>query len=155
MSPWVFSTKSVPACRLCSIDHQFSVHHPHITSLQNLQQQSRANILLGSSTLTKIWESQQFQGVRDFYHDIIIGGQIHDSHFREDIKYKLEKSQEFSWLRLDSFAFFEVFLKLSSSHWGMEWSQQHCNCLWYQQYSHQWQCKWHHLSTRVRLRFHK
>ena len=78
--PWIFATKPVSECGPCSTEI-FSVRHPHITDLHRLRGQRRANILLGSSTLHNIWRSQQFRGVRDFRHDIIIGGRVHDSHY--------------------------------------------------------------------------
>ena len=78
--PWIFATKPVSECGPCSNDI-FSVRHPHITNLHRLQCQRRPNMLLGSSTLHNIWRCGEFRGVREFCHDIIIGGQVHDSHY--------------------------------------------------------------------------
>ena len=79
---WVFATKQVPECHICS-NHMFEICHPHLTTLgQVTRSRSTANILIGSSTLHNVWKYGQFRNkVTDFYHDIIIGGKIHDSHF--------------------------------------------------------------------------
>jgi len=78
--PWIFATKPVAECPPCS-NKIFSVRHPHITNLSRLRGQKKANILLGSSTLHNVWRCGNFRGVRDFCHDIIIGGRVHDSHY--------------------------------------------------------------------------
>ena len=78
--PWIFATKPVAECLRCSTKI-FSVRHPHITNLSSLRGQRRANILLGSSTLHNVWKSREFRGVKDFHHDIIIGGRVHDTHY--------------------------------------------------------------------------
>lgn len=82
MKPWVFSTKPVAECNICS-NHLFSVCHPHITSLsgvlKNLTDEP-LNILLGSSTLHNIWKCPTFKTRFRTDYDCIIGGQIHDCH---------------------------------------------------------------------------
>jgi len=84
--PWVFSTKPVPECNICS-NHLFSVCHPHIsniTSLKNFTPRNKedniTSILLGSSTLHNVWKSREYNPKFPTYHDCIIGGQIHDCH---------------------------------------------------------------------------
>lgn len=78
--PWIFATKPVAECPPCS-NQIFSVCHPHITNLRRLQGDGETNILLGSSTLHNVWRCPGFRGVKQFHHDIIIGGRVHDSHY--------------------------------------------------------------------------
>ena len=78
--PWVFATKQVPECDICS-NQLFSVRHPHITSLSGLgATEGRASLLLGSSTLHNVWLSHNYRPQVHTYHDCIIGGQVHDCH---------------------------------------------------------------------------
>ena len=85
--PWVFSTKPVPECPICS-NHLFSVCHPHITNITSLQlkksssikEDNITSILLGSSTLHNVWKSTEYKPKFTTYHDCIIGGQVHDCH---------------------------------------------------------------------------
>eukprot|EP00090_Calanus_glacialis_P000442 TRINITY_DN10266_c0_g1_i1.p1 TRINITY_DN10266_c0_g1~~TRINITY_DN10266_c0_g1_i1.p1 ORF type:complete len:243 (-),score=77.16 TRINITY_DN10266_c0_g1_i1:102-830(-) len=80
--PWVFATKPVPECAICS-NHLFSVCHPHITSLTSYHGRQVGDItslLLGSSTLHNVWKSHKFKPKFLTDHDCIIGGQVHDCH---------------------------------------------------------------------------
>jgi len=80
--PWVFATKPVPECGICS-NHLFSVCHPHITSLtSSLARQvgDITSLLLGSSTLHNVWKSHKYRPKFLTDHDCIIGGQVHDCH---------------------------------------------------------------------------
>jgi len=81
VKPWVFSTKPVPECGICS-NHLFSVCHPHITNIGSLKgkKENITSILIGSSTLHNVWKSKEFRPNFPTYHDCIIGAQIHDCH---------------------------------------------------------------------------
>jgi len=96
----ICKTKDCEECRICS-DDVFEVRHPHISSQQMSSRQNRdkyrcnmckivhtnpvkasgrMRVVLGSSTLHNIWQTQDFRPAAHIDFDTIIGGRIHDVH---------------------------------------------------------------------------